>query len=142
MRTNLTRFGGLLPRQTDLNKDVAFADIAQDVDLARGTLRPWHKPEKISETTGGAIHVDGCCVIAGGCPARFAETGTGCGRVVVATGISHAPGFTSTCPPQWEPLGFPCRMAAPTVSVAPVKRREDFSLEQRSYYYTVVNRLG
>ena len=142
MRTSLTRFGGLLPRQSDLNKDVSFADIAENVDLARGTLRPWRQPAKISETTGGAIYVDGCCVIAGGCHARFAEVGTGCGRIVVATGISHAPVFTSTCPPQWEPLGFPCRMAAPTVGVAPVKRREDFSLELRSYYYTVVNRLG
>lgn len=142
MRLNLTRFGGLLPKQTDLNKETAYADIAEDVDLARGTLRPWYAPGKISDSTGGAIHVDGCCVFTGDCHVRFAETGTDCGRIVVATGIHDTPVFTDTCPPQWEPLGFPCRMAAPTVSVAPAQRRQDLSLELRSYYYTVVNRLG
>lgn len=141
MRLRITNFGGLAPKQTELNLNQTYATIARDVNLERGSIKPWKKPRKISPETGESIYVDDCCVIKASCDARFAKTGIECDGILAATGVARGPVFTTECPPQWEPLGFPCNMSAPSVSVGG-ESREDFSLELRSYYYTVVNRMG
>ena len=140
MRLALTRFSGIAPKQTDYNLQASFAAIAENVNLARGTLQAWHQPLKIADATGQALYMADCCPITGDCHARFAKTGLDCDAIIAATGVTDRPVFTTTCPPQWEPLGFPCNMAAP--AVAAQTTGEDFSLELRAYTYTVVNRMG
>lgn len=145
MQLRLTKFSGLAPKQTDLNLESSFAVIAENVNLERGTIQAWNEPSRISSTTGESLYVEDCCVITGSCDARFAKTGVDCDNILAATGISDGPVFTTTCPPNWEPLGFPCNMSAPIVSAPPAKDglpEGNFSLELRSYYYTVSNRMG
>lgn len=77
----------------------------------------------------------------GDCHSSFAPTGVGCDRIIAATGISATPVFTTECPPNWERLGFDCVLDAPK-AVQQSAVTEDFTMEMRSYYYTVVNRMG
>ena len=141
MRLKLTRFSGLAPRQTDRNLQESFASIAENVNLERGTIQAWNEPAKVSDQTGYSLFMASCCPIIGDCDTSFAETGIDCGEILVASGLGKQPVFTTeTCPPHWEPLGFPCKMAAPAVKAPAAK--EDFSMDLRSYYYTVVNRMG
>lgn len=140
MRLALTRFSGIAPKQTDYNLQASFAAVAENVNLARGTLQAWHQPLKIADATGQALYMADCCPITGDCHARFAKTGLDCDAIIAATGVAARPVFTTSCPPAWEPLGFPCNMAAP--AVAAQTTGEDFSLELRAYTYTVVNRMG
>lgn len=145
MQLKQTRFSGIAPKQTDLNLEGSFAVIAENVNLERGTIQAWYKPARISVNTGDSIFVDDCCVITGDCDSRFAKTGLGCDTIIAATGIAAHPVFTTTCPPAWEVLGFECGMAAPTVTAPAADENQphgNLSLELRTYYYTVVNRMG
>ena len=130
MRLKLTRFSGLAPRQTDRNLQESFASIAENVNLERGTIQAWNEPAKVSDQTGYSLFMASCCPITGDCDTSFAETGIDCGEILVASGLGKQPVFTTeTCPPHWEPLGFPCKMAAPTVKAPAAK--EDFSMDLR-----------
>lgn len=145
MQLRLTKFSGIAPKQTDLNLEASFAVIAENVNLERGSIQAWNLPHRISENSGDSIYVEDCCVITGDCDARFAKTGIDCDSILAATGVGQGPMFTTQCPPKWEPLGFPCDMAAPSVTAPPAKDglpEGNFSLELRAYYYTVENRMG
>lgn len=83
----LTKFGGLAPRQTPQNLHQAMAVVAEDVDLSRGTLRPWRTDKKVSSKTGNAIFVDKCCYLANdNCKASFSRIDTDC-CYLIASGV-------------------------------------------------------
>lgn len=142
MQIRQTTFNGIAPKQTHLNLDTPYSEVAQDVNLERSTLKSWKTPAKISSAIGDSLYVEDCCVIVGDCDTRFAKTGVGCESILVVTGLHGEPGYTTNiCNPEWEPLGFPCDMQAPAISV---NGGDDlnFSLELRTYVYTVTNRMG
>lgn len=140
MRLNLPNFGGILPKNPPHLLSGNFAEIAEDVDLSRGTIQAWYKPLKVSEQTGDSIHIHDCCVLVGNCESRFVDYGLHHQQLVVATGIKPYPVYTTECPPNWKRLGFDCELIAPKVQAPFVNI--DFSVEQVSYYYTLINELG
>lgn len=140
MRLKQTVFGGIAPKQLDNNMAVEFASIAENVNLERGSIKPWRVPKKVFDDVGKSIYVKDCCAIAAPCEASFAEVGLNCDKVVAATGVMSYPVFSDSCPPNWQRLGFACNMPAPLAEAADVV--QDFTMEKRSYYYTAVNSQG
>lgn len=140
----ITRFGGLLPRIHEQDIGANMAQECVDVDLSRGTLKPFRTDLKVSDKSGAALWTDGCCFItSGSCRASFAKLHGDC-CYVVSTGDGEYPMIAKlddACIGEWCRLGFPCDLAAPNVqSLAALP--EDFNREGRQYYYTLVNDFG
>lgn len=142
MRMKLNKFLGLMPKESAENSPFGIAEEALDVDLSRQTLRPFNTPLKIAEGKGAALYADDCCIISvQNCKASFAKTGMDCDTIIAATGVENTPVFTNECPARWEQLGFDCALDAPMVAAnAPL--HTDFTMGMRSYYYTLINRMG
>lgn len=140
----LTKFGGLAPRQTPANLHPAMAQVAEDVDLSRGTLRPWRTDKKISDQTGKAIFVDHCCVITSeNCHASISRIETDC-QFLIASGIKPYPVIArkaAACEGQWKRLGFPIDLPAPNAQRLGALS-QDFNQELRQYIYTLVDTFG
>ncbi len=138
----ITEFSGLIPKVSSRNKNPNFASIAENVDLSKGTLKPWREPLKIADTTGQSLFMTDCCIVTGDCRTRFAKTGLLCDEIVVATDLYAYPVYSkaNVCPFEWKRLGFECQLEAPIVKMSSVN--EDFGMENRSYIYTIVNEMG
>lgn len=142
----ITEFAGLIPKVATRNKSPNFAVVAENVDLEKGTLKPWREPLKIADVdngTGQSLFMTDCCIAVGECDTRFAKTGVLCDEIVVATDLMDYPVYakTNTCPFEWTKLAFDCDLSAPTFTVD-VAIDEDFHMENRSYIYTLVNDMG
>lgn len=120
-----------------------MAEIAQNINLEHGSLKPIREPKKISDSVGATIFIEDCCYITGECYTNFVQFGFGCDEIIVATGLYDEPVYSkvSDCPPAWKPLGYPCNLPKPKARQT-TKIEDDFSLEHRSYYYTLVNEMG
>lgn len=140
----LTQFGGVAPRQRPNNLHQAMAQVAEDVDLSRGSLRPWRTDKKVSEKTGNAIFVDKCCyLVSDNCHAAFSRIETDCG-FIVASGVKDYPVIQmreKACNDKWQRLGFPVELPAPNAQFLG-QLSEDFNQELRQYYYTLVDSFG
>lgn len=143
MAIHIREFAGLAPKLTDRLSKPNIASIAQNVDLDRGTLKPFKEPGKVSDAVGESLHSDDCCHITGNCNTNFAEHGFGCNEIIVATGLYDFPVYSKKgeCPPIWRKLGYDCELPAPTINTVD-EVDQDFSMEMRSYYYTLVNDMG
>lgn len=138
----ITDFGGIIPRTASRNLAPNMAEVAENVNLEHGTLKPFKSPRKISEEGGQAVFVHNCCVTTADCTASFAPTGIACDEVIVATGIAQTPVYSRpTCPFEWKPLSFACELAKPTVLFSG-ELAQDLRRERRSYVYTLVNEMG
>lgn len=121
----LTTFGGIAPRTRPNNLHQAMAQIAEDVDLSRGTLRPWRTDKKVSDKTGNSIFVDKCCYLASdNCQASFSRIDTDC-CFIVASGVKD----------------FPVEIPAPNAQFLGTLS-DDFNTELRQYYYMLVDSFG
>lgn len=140
----ITKFGGLAPRYQPQNLHQAMAQVAEDVDLSRGTLRPWRTDKKVSDKTGKAIFVDYCCYLASeNCRASFSRIDTDC-RFIIASGIKNYPVIQKkdkACNDEWLRLGFPVDIPAPNAQFLGTLSN-DFNQELRQYIYTLVDELG
>lgn len=140
----LTQFGGIAPRQRPNNLHQAMAQVAEDVDLSRGTLRPWRTDKKVSGKTGKSIFVDHCCYLASdNCKASFSRIDTDCG-FIVASGVKEYPVIQKrqqACNENWQRLGFPMELAAPHAQFLGTLS-QDFNQELRQYIYTLVDNFG
>lgn len=143
MPIHITNFSGIAPKIYDRRAKENIAEIAENVNLEHGSLKPFREPKKISDSIGQSLYVEDCCVITGNCDTHFSEYGIGCDEIVVATGLYDEPVYSrvSDCPPVWKSLGFTCDLPSPNV-VSVNDAVEDFSLESRSYYYTLINDMG
>ncbi|THA00468.1 hypothetical protein D3M79_04055 [Rodentibacter pneumotropicus] len=140
----LTQFGGIAPRQRPNNLHQAMAQVAEDVDLSRGTLRPWRTDKKVSDKTGNSIFVDKCCYLAGDhCKASFSRIDTDC-CYIVASGVKDYPVIQrkdNACNDNWNRLGFPVELNAPNAQFLGTLS-QDFNQELRQYIYTLVDEFG
>lgn len=140
----LTQFGGIAPRSRPNNLHQAMAQVAQDVDLSRGTLRPWRTDKKVSDKTGQSIFVDRCCYLASeNCKASFSRINTDC-CYIVATGVKDYPVIqkkSQACEGDWKRLGFPVELPAPNAQLLG-DLSQDFNNEARQYIYTLVDDFG
>lgn len=137
----LTQFGGIAPRRPSQNLHQAMAQVAEDVDLSRGTLRPWRTDKKVSDKTGKAIFVDRCCYLAAeNCFAHFSKIRTAC-EFIVASGVKDYPVIRKGCEGEWQRLGFPVDIPAPHAQFLGTLS-QDFNQELRQYYYTLVDSFG
>ncbi|MBS9779167.1 MAG: hypothetical protein KGV51_00935 [Moraxellaceae bacterium] len=142
---HITDFGGLVPRLTHFNTKPNMAEIAENINLERGTLKPFRTPKKISDKTGQSLYVHnynlgGCCVNTGACHENFTYFGFGQDEITVNTGLYPYPTYSTECE-QWQKLGFTCNLSKPIANTVE-EVTEDFTLEDRSYYYTLVNKMG
>lgn len=140
----LTQFGGIAPRQRPNNLHQAMAQVAEDVDLSRSTLRPWRTDKKVSDKTGNSIFVDKCCYLAGDhCKASFSRIDTDC-CYIVASGVKDYPVIQrkdNACNDNWNRLGFPVELNAPNAQFLGTLS-QDFNQELRQYIYTLVDEFG
>ncbi|OOF53887.1 hypothetical protein [Rodentibacter genomosp. 2] len=140
----LTQFGGIAPRQRPNNLHQAMAQVAEDVDLSRGTLRPWRTDKKVSDKTGNSIFVDKCCYLSSEhCKASFSRIDTDC-CYIVASGVKDYPVIQrkdNACNDNWNRLGFPVELNAPNAQFLG-SLSQDFNQELRQYIYTLVDEFG
>ncbi|MBF0785782.1 hypothetical protein E4T80_09955 [Muribacter muris] len=137
----LTQFGGIAPRRSPQNLHQAMAQVAEDVDLSRGTLRPWRTDKKVSEKTGKSIFVDQCCYLASeNCQASFSRIETDC-CYLIASGVEDYPVIRKGCEGEWQRLGFPVELPAPQAQFLGTLS-QDFNQELRQYIYTLVDEFG
>ncbi|WP_439242473.1 hypothetical protein [Lonepinella sp. BR2474] len=140
----LTQFGGIAPKQRPNNLHQAMAQVAEDVDLSRGTLRPWRTDKKVSDKTGQSIFIDKCCYLtSSNCQASFSHIDTDC-CYIVASGIKDYPVIQhkdNACEERWNRLGFPVEIPAPHAQFLGTLSH-DFNQELRQYIYTLVDEFG
>jgi hypothetical protein len=144
----VTRWGGLKPIVPNLNLADHMLTVARDVDLSRGTLKPWRTAKSVSAQTGQSLWVEDCCIKTfADCNASVAYHRMGDGRVI-ATNAGQAYPVTGTlaefCSGDVVRLGFPCDLSPPTVTADIPKAWERFDdrRQSRSYAYRLVNRYG
>jgi hypothetical protein len=145
---SITRWGGMKPLVSDRTLADHMLTVARDVDLSRGTLKPWRTPKNISPKTGVALWIEDCCIKTfDDCNASVAYHRMGDGRVI-ATNAGAAYPITGTlaefCSGDVVRLGFPCDLPAPSAT-APVPKaweRFDDRRQHRTYAYRLVNRYG
>lgn len=140
----ITKFGGITPRYQPQNLHQAMAQIAEDVDLSRETLRPWRTDKKVSDKTGKSIFVDKCCYLASdNCRASFSRIDTDC-CYLIASGVKEYPVIQKkgkACNDEWKRLGFPIDLPAPNAEFLG-SLSQDFNQELRQYVYTLVDDFG
>ena len=140
----LTQFGGIAPRQRPNNLHQAMAQVAHDVDLSGGTLRPWRTDKKVSDKTGNSIFVDKCCYLTSdNCKASYSRIDTDC-CFIVASGVKDYPVIQrkdNACNDKWNRLGFPIELDAPNAQFLGTLS-QDFNQELRQYIYTLVDEFG
>ncbi|MDH2997169.1 hypothetical protein A1D22_05720 [Pasteurellaceae bacterium LFhippo2] len=140
----LTTFGGIAPKSQAQNLHQAMAQVAHDVDLSRGTLRPWRTDKKVSDKTGNSIFVDKCCYLTSdNCKASYSRIDTDC-CFIVASGVKDYPVIQhkdNACNERWNRLGFPIELDAPNAQFLGTLS-QDFNQELRQYIYTLVDEFG
>lgn len=146
-------FKGMLPRLDSHLKSGEHAELALDVNLWHGTLRPFREKalcRAIQETTK-SIYYDDCCWKEFDKCVEFTRLNTNCKRQVVTGLFSYpATACSDECNPTWIRLGLPCPGVGPEVErLDPLKELVPFSENfidsidyarvSRTYVYTYVN---
>lgn len=144
----ITKFSGEMPRANDRTLPPDIAELALDVNLDNGTLRPWRErlPVHTAPHDVKGFSRVGCCWLTDDACAEFSLLWPSC-EFVVRTGVQPYPEFATwdeACAGQWCRLGVPCPSVAPTASpTAPPDPNPALrSLELRAYRYTWVNKYG
>lgn len=147
MTIRITKFGGIAPRVRPYNLGRQMAVVAENVDLATGALMPWRKPRKISSKTGEYLFKNCCEIVSPNCDATVVDMEINCG-LMVSTRVEDWPAIATqedACAGEWNRLGFPCLIEAPTATpTAPLEPFEvtDHSRQIRSYKVRLVNKFG
>lgn len=159
----INTFGGMAPRLSRALGSNSRAEIAENVNLGHGTLKPWRIPSELFSDEEGkcvkVLHEYQCCWITDENPcATFANGHEGCNRVFgfgvtgydypVWAKIEKCCG-TDIIQPDWKRLGVPqprfslSFLTPPNQAgrVAPAKG-EQRKRELRDYIYTYVNSCG
>lgn len=154
MKILYQNFKGMLPRLDQHLLNEGYADVALDVNLWHGTLKPFREKalcHTIRETTKSVFY-DECCWKEFDKCVEFTRMNTSCSRQVV-TGLFAYPATacSSECNPEWIRLGVPSPIEAPEVEVlTELKTPEscyaenlidaiDYDRVARTYVYTYVN---
>jgi len=144
----IDRFVGMLPRDNPKVLPPNVPQLARDVDLDQGTLRPWREPLPVHEFSGEGPALSfarfDCCWLKGDGCSSFVHPWPSCPYVIEAGGSLPWPRiatFEEACADNWCRLGIECPtiapMAQPVTSAIPGR-----TLEQRAYRYSWVNKYG
>lgn len=144
----VNQFAGEAPRANPLTLEPNVAELALDVNLDEGTLRPWRERLPVHTAQAdvlGFIRTKCCWLVADVC-ANYSLLWPSC-EYIVRTGVAPYPEFSTfaeACLNQWCRLGVPCPDIAPTASpVSPPDPNPELrSLEMRAYRYSWVNKYG
>lgn len=137
----LIQFAGLIPRTPSHNLPPITAQVAHDVDLSQGTLKPWRTDRNIAQQTARSFFYEDCCLLTSdNCLAEFCRLPTACGYYL-ASGIADYPVIKTNCGDEWQRLGFPDELPAPTAQRLGGEMG-DFNAELREYAYTLVDKFG
>lgn len=151
----LTVFNGIIPRLHPANLQSGYAEVANDVRLDHGTIRPWRELRSVSGIPEGTktIYQWGCCWFPFDKCVDIAQWKPSCQRLMV-TGWADYPVTTpvyvdaegacrigNECCPGWTRLGV-CAPSSPPIAVADKEPSYDDKIQDLKvvrYVYTYVN---
>ena len=140
-------FGGMYPAGPGAFKRSSIADVAIDVDLGEGTVKPWRSGKSVSGVVNSKAmyEIQGCCVLtdSDACT-RYAEgnPSTHCAETVYRTKPGTHPQAAThadACNNEWRELSFPQQPKLNAVAAA-VPANEN--LEVLYAVYTIVDNWG
>lgn len=114
MPINYTAFGGEVPKLSARNLTNGYASVALDVDLSRGTLRPWANDALINDALKGQYHimVEDCEVLSSPNCISLARVVLPCKRYF-RTGVAGFPEQAAAPAGPWYRLGIGTLFQAP-----------------------------
>jgi transposase-like protein len=138
-------FSGEMPRNNPRLMNQNVAELALDVNLDQGTLRPWRDRLRVSDQDFDVLSMflTDCCWLASDKCADYALVSPAC-PLVVRTGVAAYPEiatFEQACANIWCRLGVPCPDVAITASPADPAPPIGYSTTMRSYRYSWVNKF-
>lgn len=146
-------FRGMIPRLDTHLINGEYAELAKDVNLWHGTVKPFRETKlchALKQTTKSVFHDDCCWKEFDKC-VDFTRMNTTCGRQVVSGLFDYpATACSDECDPAWIRLGLPCPGDGLTVeALDPLKDHScyaenvidgiDYNRTSRVYVYTYVN---
>lgn len=136
-------FGGEVPRLNPDDMPLNIATTALDVDLSVGDLSPWKTDKKISDKTGLVIWNDDCKFLSfDSCNVSIAQEDLTCKRLfTTGDGYPKYATFDDAAAGLWTRLDMPCAMPALSASTVTAVVK-DFTFEQVTFVYTLVNGMG
>lgn len=154
MKMLYRNFKGMLPRLDTHLLSGEHAELALDVNLWHGTVKPFREKalcHALRQSTKSVFYDDCCWKEFDKC-VDFTRLNTTCNRQVV-TGLFDYPASacSADCDPKWSRLGVPCPGEGPSVELlTPLKEPEecyaenfigsiDYARTNRTYVYTYVN---
>jgi hypothetical protein len=142
---DIKKFSGMAPRTNPRLNPPHVAELALDVELENGTLKPFREPLLVhtaQATVLGLVNLDCCWITSERCTSYaqpwpsckyIVETGSDAGYPRIAT-------FENACADTWCRLGNPCPNVPPVATLlTPVV--QDQTLELRAYRYSYVSDL-
>lgn len=146
MSYKIDKFFGLAPRANPLASGHSRAQIALDVDLDNGTLRPWRTPKQLHQADHDILSfacVDGCWLTFPTCTSIVYPFIPSCPFVILGAEGRDFPRIATVadaCLGDFCRLGVPCPPTAPVMSFTPITTNK--KTVARAYRYTYVNRYG
>lgn len=154
MKLMYRNFKGMNPRVDTHLLGGEYAELALDVNLWHGTVKPFREKalcHALKQSTKSVFY-DGCCWKEFDKCVEFTRLNTTCNRQVV-TGLFDYPATACSdeCNPRWIRLGLPAPTEAPNVELlSPLAEPDncysenfidsvDYARTNRSYVYTYVN---
>lgn len=154
MKLLYRNFKGMVPRLDRHLLNEGYAELALDVNLWHGTIKPFREKllcHTMKQTTK-SVFFDECCWKEFDKCVEFTRLNASCPRQVV-TGLFDYPAAACSdeCEPKWIRLGVPTPRSAPNVEVLdPLKEPADcdssnfidgvqYARTARTYVYTYVN---
>lgn len=154
MKLLYRNFKGMVPRLDQHLIEGDYAELALDVNMWHGTVKPFREKalcHALKQNTKSVFYDDCCWKEFDKC-VDFTRLNLTCSRQVV-TGLFDYPASACSdeCNPTWTRLGLPCPGAGPSVELlTPLKEPEkcyaenfidsiDYARTSRTYVYTYVN---
>jgi len=137
-----THFYGMAPRSGVRVRKQGYAELALDVDLQHGDIRPLRKNQIVAAGTGKTLFKHDCCFLTFDKCVSVADAG--CDDRIFITGDAEYPEtaiVNADCSLTRYRLGMPCLFDAPIAQVVtPVDSTTSHSA--RSYVYAYRNSFG
>lgn len=147
MTAKFRPFGGLYPAGNTTLGSPSIADVAIDVDLAGGTVKPWRSSQLLQGSNGAQAlyEIQGCCILKDPSPCTHWAEGnpsTTCAETIYRTSPGTKPQAAThggACADTWRDLSFPM---FPKLSVAAAPVAADARMEYLHAFYTVTDDWG
>lgn len=140
-------FGGLYPAGSTALNSAVIADVALDVDLEGGSVKPWRSTQQLQAALGARslYEIQGCCILTDPSPCTSWAEGnpsTTCSETVYRTSPGLPPQAAThagACAGDWRALSFPM---FPKLSVVAALVPSNETMEFLYAFYTVTDDWG